>query len=1152
MEGHRGFSKSALQGAILCLSAVGQTVTGSLVGILTDPANEVIPGVEVTLTHQDTGAIRSAESNSTGLFRFNNLLPGSYALSVRAPGFKSYLHAGINLSGSETRDLGPVALERGAAGEQTVVTSGGGSLQTASSETSSLVDGAQLDALGQKGRDLFGLVGLTPGVVDTASAGRNVTSASALDGITFGGAASSQQNFTVDGVTSVDTASTHGKSTIHFQPNMDAIAEIRVLTSNYQAEYGRNSSGLISVVTKGGGREFHGSGWWNHRHEQFNANDFFRNRTGVARVPYRYNVAGFSIGGPVYVPGRFNTERRRLFFFVSQEYTRQRVDAGTRYTNMPTALERQGDFSRSLDTSGKQIVIRDPLLGAPFAGNQIPASRISAVGQAIVEFFPPPNYVDVDPKLVNSRNFKAAGSSPEPRRNDVVRIDTQLTSKLNGYFRFVHDIDDLDQIFQAGVTWIGTIQRHPVSGKGYAAQITYSISPAWVNEFLFGKSYNTAKWWMKDDSEVTRDKMGYPPKWYPIPEDADPLFQRDFVPAVSFGSTPVNAPGIGSIVPVCNWNDIYSFTDNVSRVIGKHNLKAGIYVEHTGKIQYGSGGPNYRGSFNFGRDANNPYESGHGFANALLGDFASYSEGQRVLMDNWFWTAEWYLQDNWRVIKRLSLDLGMRFYRIRPEEDTNYTLAGFDGSGYSPDDAPRLYRPGFSPEGRRVAVDPLTGATAPVSVIGLYVPDSGSAANGMQVGGQNGYPRGMFAPPAISPAARFGFAYDVFGNGKTAVRGGFGQSFNRVDGAEVMSMSGNPPVTNSASLFYSTIETLAQAAAFQGPRDVSFITGRQRNEQSMNASLGIQQALPAELTVDLSYVGSWRRHGIWRYNLNAIPMFARFDPANADPTHPAQPLPDNFLRPYQGFGDLRSGEFASTTNYSSLQLKARRRLSAGVMFGATYTWSKALSVSSPSVYFASRSRNYGPTGADRTHVVSFNYLYEFPKLGARLGGRALGVLLDNWTVSGITSFSSGAPFTPRLTTTTAADITGSDEPARIDVLRDPRLAEGDRTFYRSFNTEAFALPALRTFGNAGVNILRGPGIHNWDLTVAKRVLLGKSEARFLRFQGEFYNVWNHTQFSSYDTTARFDPAGVQTNPNFGAYNATRPARQISLAIRVQF
>lgn len=1137
---------------LLCAIVFGQTVTSSLVGTLTDPANSVVPRVEVQLTHQATGAVRSAQSNSVGFFRFNNVPPGAYWVAVRAPGFKSYVQRGLSLSGSETRDLGRIVLEPGAAGEETSVTAEAAQVQTATSEKSSLVDGTQLDTLGQKGRDLFGFVGLVPGVVDTASAGRDVTSANAMDGITFGGAASKQQNFTVDGVTAVDTASTSGRSTVHYQPNMDSIAEIRVLTSNYQAEYGRNSSGAISVVTKSGGREFHGSGWWNHRHEQFNANDFFRNRTGVARAPYRYNVAGFSIGGPVYIPKAFNTQKKKLFFFVSQEYTRQKVDAGTRYTNMPSPLERQGDFSRSFDTSGKQITIKDPLTGLPFAGNTIPPSRINVIGQAILNFFPRPNYADPDPKLVYSRNFKAAGSGPEPRRNDMIRIDTNLTPKLSGYFRFVHDIDVLDQIFQAGVTWIGTIQRHPVSGKGYAAQITYTIGPTMVNEFLFGKSYNTLKWWMVDDSEVTRDKMGNPPKWYPIPTNADPLFMRDFVPAVSFGSTPVSAPSIGSIVPVCNWNNIYTISDSLSKVMSKHSLKAGIYLEHTGKIQYGSGGANYRGSFNFGRDPNNPYDSGHGFANALLGNFASYSEGQRVIMDNWFWTAEWYFQDNWRITGRLSLDLGMRFYRIRPEQDTYYTLSGFDPSSYSLRDAPRLYYPGFGPDGKRIAVDRLTGATAPVSVIGLYVPQSGQLANGMRVGGKDGYPRGMFGTPAVSPAARFGFAYDVFGNGKTAIRGGFGQSYSRVDGAEIMNMSGNPPITYSASLFYSNIDTLMQAAAFHGPTNISSISGEQHNEQSMNASLGLQQNLGFSTTLDVSYVGSWRRHGLWRYNINGIPIFARFDAANADPTNPKQPLPDNFLRPYQGFGDLNSGEFASTTNYNSLQVTARRRLSKNLMFGVTYTWSKALSVSTPSVYFPSRSRNYGPTTSDRSHVLVINYLYDLPKLGARFGSKAWSAMVDNWTVSGITSFSSGAPFTPGLTTTTNADITGSEEAARIDVLSDPRLPKGERTFYRNFKTEAFALPAVRTFGNAGVNILRGPGINNWDMTIAKKILLGVDAKRFLRFQAEFYNIWNHTQFSSYDTTARFDPIGAQANPNFGAYNAARPPRQISLSLRFQF
>ncbi len=254
-------------------------------------------------------------------------------------------------------------------------------LQTASSEKSGLVTGSQLNDLALKGRDFVALTALMPGVVDTARTGRNTTANSAPTGIYINGMRAEDKNFTVDGVTDVDTGS--GATTIHYEPNMDSIAEVKVLTSNYQAEYGRTAGGSISIITKGGGQSFHGSGWWTHRHEEFNANNFFNNSTGLPRTPYRYNIAGFSVGGPVYIPHKFNQDKSKIFFFVSQEYTRQRVDFGAQYLNMPTALERQGNFSQSYDVNGKLIPVIDPSTGKQFPGNIIPASQLNSIGLAI-------------------------------------------------------------------------------------------------------------------------------------------------------------------------------------------------------------------------------------------------------------------------------------------------------------------------------------------------------------------------------------------------------------------------------------------------------------------------------------------------------------------------------------------------------------------------------------------------------------------------------------------------------------------------------------------------------------------------------------------------------------------------------------------------
>ena len=344
---------------LACFSSLGlaQVVSSSIIGTLVDPADAAVPGIAVSATNEATGATFKTESNAAGLFRFPNLLAGTYTLSVQATGFKAYQQQSIVLSSSETRDLGHVVLQLGSLSESVSVTAEATPLQTASSEKSSLVTGTQLSAIALKGRDFFGMVDTLPGVVDTRN--RDATSnAGTLSGLSINGLANNTINYTIDGVTANDTGS---NSDIHYNGNMDAIAEVRVLTSNYQAEFGRKAGATISVITRGGGRDFHGGGYWSHRHEQFNANNFFNNRSGIAITPYRFNIAGYNLSGPVVLPGGFNKNRDKLFFFFGQEYTRQRINLGTQYRTMPTALERSGDFSQSFDTGGKLIPAIDPL-----------------------------------------------------------------------------------------------------------------------------------------------------------------------------------------------------------------------------------------------------------------------------------------------------------------------------------------------------------------------------------------------------------------------------------------------------------------------------------------------------------------------------------------------------------------------------------------------------------------------------------------------------------------------------------------------------------------------------------------------------------------------------------------------------------------------
>jgi len=1152
-------SGAILAGMFFAVPVWSQNISGSVKGTVVDQAGAAVPMAKATLTNSATGLSFSADSNAAGIFVFPSVGAGTYTLTVEAPGFQRYVRASIALTSGEIRDLGTLALKLGEVKESVQVHDVATPLQLASGERSGLVSGSQLNDLALKGRDFLALTATLPGVIDTNSASRDTTSPSAIGGIYINGARTESKNFTVDGITDMDTGS---NGQVHFEPNMDSIAEVKVLSSNYQAEYGRNAGGTISVITKGGGREFHGSGWWTHRHEEFNANNFFNNRSGLPRTPYRYNIAGFSAGGPVYVPHKFNIDRNKLFFFVSQEYTRQLVNYGTRYINMPSVLEREGDFSKSLDVSGSLILVKDPTTGRPFPGNIIPRARINSNGQAILNFYPKPNYIEPDPSLVNQRNYVIAASGSHPRRNDMIRTDVAPTDKLRGNFRWIRDIDTSLLPFQGNN--FGIPFDHPNPGHGYAANVTYMVNPRALNEFILGKSWNSWLNYPSNPNQINRNLVNNLPQWF-ANTPSDPGNQREaadaaLMPNIVFGGTPVNPPTLNiNNQQHTNHNDTWDFIDNFSYVAGNHQFKTGVYLNLTDKVQVQ--GASWNGILNFARNSNNPNDSGHAYANALLGNFNTYSESTRdINFHAKYWGLEFFAQDNWRITRKLSLDYGVRFYHLSPQRDLNHTLAAFSQQAYDPAQAPRLYRPVLNNQGQRVGSDPLTGVQVPAPLIGAFVPGSGNFANGMIIGGVKGAPDGLYTIGALSVAPRLGFAYDISGKGSAVIRGGFGIFEDRFRQLINNNTTANPPVTYTPTAYYGNLDTFAQATGAIGPSSVSSIApiSGAKNPSVINYSLGIQKQLPIASVIDIAYVGNVSRHNVQTRNVNPIPLFAQFDPANIDPTTKGQPLPNNFYRPYMGFSDINNYEFASSANYNSLQISVQRRMTKNFGFGASFTFSKALGVASSygdsvSSYFAPRSYNYGPLTFDRSKAFVLNYMYNLPDAGKTLGNRYLSAITGGWTLSGITSFISGAPFTPSFSTTVAQNITGSSDGPRITVFSNPRLDKGQKSFSRNFRTEAFGLTPVGSFGNAGVGILRGPGLNNWDMSLSKRFPVGLGERRTLQFRFEAYNAFNHTQFTSLDTAARYNPAtGQQVNAAFGQFSSAGPARILSFALRFRF
>ncbi len=1125
----------------------GQIVTGSVVGTVIDPSGMPVPGAEVCLVQEATARERKTQTNEQGDFVFSGLDAGHYALTVTASGFRKYERRQIILATGERLPLGNVQLEIGALTEVVSVTERGGAIvQTQSAERADVITSLQVDRLLLRGRNVKDLVGLLPGVVVVSEA-EDLSSSSNFNVM---GSRNTFNNIAVDGVPATDMGN---GSMLKLTVSQDAVSEVKILVSNYQAEYGRMAGSNIQIVTKSGTRDFHGLASSFKRHEQFNANGFFNNRLGIRKPRYRFNTWTYNLGGPVYIPRRFNANRDKLFFFWHQEFW-PTTNSVTGQRTMPTALEKEGNFSQSLDVNNKLILLKDPYNGgAPFPNNVIPASRIDRNGQALMKIFADPNFLDRSISR-GQYNYVFVSENDLPKSTSTLRLDYNINSTnfLTGTYAAFSE----DQTCYSGCAQTAnwpqmrrTWWSHP---KSLTARYTRVFSPTVLNEFSFGFLSQPAEnsYEQEELRRNLRETVGF--QIGQFNPKANPL---KVVPNATFGGVP-NAAQIyfEGRFPLYNRYYLYNWSNNLTINRGPHTFKAGVYIETFFRNQKKA--VPFNGSFHFGRNVNNPLDTNYAYSNAILGVFNSYTEiSGEAWMNQRTGGYEFFAQDNWKATRKLVLDYGLRMHYTLPITERDNFMAGFVASRYDPVKAPQLIRP-TKIYGRRMGIHPVTGQTYSVAQIGAIAPGVGNPFNGMVVAGEGGYPRALVKTRGIQWGPRLGFAYDLFGNGKTALRGGFGMFYNRFFTEGFAGpLTGQPPLLQSPVVSFGELKTLLSSTGLIFPSDVFGADLEGYLPTVMNFGLSVQRDIGYGTVVDVGYGGSLGRHLLWRRDINPVPLGANFDPKNADPTVAGQPLPSAFLRPYTGFNSVQIMEGASSSNYHSLQVQAKRRFASGLQFGVAWTWSKAMDFNDTDSATVSplvpvRVWNYGLASFDRTHVLKINYVWDVPEL--RLGSAIARHVLNGWQLSGITSFISGAPLGIGFTTTTPIDITGSvSQGARVVVLDKPVLPKNQRTFSRNFRTEVFRLPAVGTIGNAAKTLIRGPGINNWDMAIFKSFSL--TERARLQFRCEMYNAFNHTQFSDLDTTARFDPkTGEQVNSRFGEFTANRPARQMQFALRFYF
>ena len=1136
------------------LHAQSSTVTG----VVTDQSGAVIPNATIKAFDQLKGAlILQTTSNESGEFQLRPLPASTYTLEIGSAGMSTLKRTNLIVELSQTLNLGNVPLALGSTDTTVTVDIQPNLIETTNSEHSDVITSKEVTETPLNGRDFTSLIRTLPGIVSN----QNSDFVLQFNGTTsffVNGYRSSANNVYLDGAINTDVGANDGQYT---QLSLDGVGEFKVLSGNYNAEYGRSPGVNIQINTKSGTKQFHGSGWEFNRNDFFDANNYDRNHAGNKIAKLRYNLFGANIGGPILIPKFSSGEHKKLFFFYNYEGTRatrpnNAPTTGRGAYDIPVAAQLTGDFSSLY--SGGAIKTAPQFLagqifhpgsitydsngnitgGVPYAGNIIPSSDFSKQAPAWQKLlgraytFGPNTAIgggQTEVSFQDAYQFK--------KDQNAVRIDYAASDKLNMFFRWVNDSQRESQQF--GIFGYNAFPILPEfrekPGASWAVGVNNILSPSLTNEAIFQYNHLT----QRVDVDTPAANYDQTALGFTFQQLYPGTNLRNKYPQFSAGGFFDNtfAPG---------WHSegrTLGVTDTLAKTFGAHTLKGGGFINEVKSGQQPSftEAPN----FNFSSGQSNINDTGNPVANLLLGNYQSVSQTNGIFYGSFkFYQWEIFGQDTWRVTPRLTLDYGLRYAYLGPTFTYGRFLQNyFDPTRYNPANA---------------AVIQTAAGLTQGSILG------GDPFNGMVEEGTNGIPKGLAQHRYDNFQPRVGFALDVYGDGKTAFRGGAGIFNERIrQNNQSFDGLGNPPLSYTPQLYNGNIDNLSPNLIASGTRFPVGINAFDKAGQIptyYGYNLGVQQQLPHNVVASITYVGNTGRHEQYSYNLNTLPVGA----ANAVVNGAGQSLlqsvngQSNAIVPYKGYTSIFYTKYGANSNYNGLQTQIQRRFSKNLVVTADYTWSKTIdltdddNVTNEILDAYNPGRDRAVAGWDRTNVFNLNYVYTAPAFLNH--GFLYRSALGGWELAGITRYWSGQPFTVTANGN-AGNLSGSGTRANYTPQAGQKLFP--KTYSEYFNPFLFSRPLDNDLGNTSRNQFRGPGIANWNISLYKNVNFNERVRMQLRL--ETFNTFNHTQFATVQSSITgANPGDAPTAGsngtvgNSGAVGSLYDPRNIQLAGKIFF